>query len=153
MCRAGSGTFKLTPSKRSLTVSPHSPTGLLGVSGILSVSQHSLVLLIPLDLHLFLAAQANLGFNRFERSWGPIFSTFEQFLSFGWPCVVVTDQRTGRAHIVTRTSNINAFARMVKTRCVFFTQATFVIAFVNRFHPGLEKYFQTLRTLYADAIP
>ncbi|KZS93376.1 hypothetical protein SISNIDRAFT_549743 [Sistotremastrum niveocremeum HHB9708] len=51
-----------------------------------------------------------------ERSWGQLFSSFEEFLNFGWPVVVVTDVWTNRAHIVTRTTSIGAFLKMIKTR-------------------------------------
>ncbi|KDQ15567.1 hypothetical protein BOTBODRAFT_31459 [Botryobasidium botryosum FD-172 SS1] len=52
----------------------------------------------------------------YDRSWGNLFVSFDAFLSFGWPVVVVTDSRTGRAHIVTRSSSVLSFSRMVKTR-------------------------------------
>ncbi|KAJ3998490.1 hypothetical protein F5050DRAFT_1798442 [Lentinula boryana] len=52
----------------------------------------------------------------YEKSWGHLFSTFEEFLAFSWPVIVVTDARTGKAHIVTRLTSIGAFLKMVKTR-------------------------------------
>lgn len=54
--------------------------------------------------------------NRYDRSWGHLFSTFETFLAFGWPVICVTDSWTGRPHIVTRTNSIGAFLKMIKTR-------------------------------------
>lgn len=60
---------------------------------------------------------ANLTFRRrHDRTWGQYFETFDQFLAFSWPVVTVTDTRTGRAHIVTRSTSINAFLKMIKTR-------------------------------------
>ncbi|QRV80025.1 hypothetical protein RhiJN_08040 [Ceratobasidium sp. AG-Ba] len=56
------------------------------------------------------------GVPWYDRSWGHLFSSFEDFLTFGWPTVTVTDARTGKAHIVTRAGSVNAFAKMVKTR-------------------------------------
>lgn len=53
----------------------------------------------------------------YERSWASLFASFDAFLAFGWPAVVVTDARTGRAHIVTRLTSVGAFVKMVKTRC------------------------------------
>ncbi|KAJ6629942.1 hypothetical protein B0H10DRAFT_1213968 [Mycena sp. CBHHK59/15] len=52
----------------------------------------------------------------YDRSWGHLFSTFEEFLAFSWPVITVTDSWTGRAHIVTRLTSIGAFLRMIKTR-------------------------------------
>ncbi|CAK5278022.1 unnamed protein product [Mycena citricolor] len=52
----------------------------------------------------------------YERSWGHLFSTFEEFLAFSWPAITVTDAWTGRAHIVTRLNSIGAFLKMIKTR-------------------------------------
>ncbi|KAI0033955.1 hypothetical protein K488DRAFT_77531 [Vararia minispora EC-137] len=56
------------------------------------------------------------GIPWYERSWGHLFSTFDDFLSFSWPVITVTDARTGRAHIVTRLTSIGAFVKMIKTR-------------------------------------
>ncbi|KAK7049261.1 hypothetical protein VNI00_005862 [Paramarasmius palmivorus] len=53
---------------------------------------------------------------RYERSWGHLFSNFEEFLGFSWPVIVVTDINTGKAHIVTRFNSIGAFLKMIKTR-------------------------------------
>ncbi len=52
----------------------------------------------------------------YDRSWGHLFASFDAFLAFNWPCIVVTDARTGRGHIVTRLSTIQSFVRMIKTR-------------------------------------
>ncbi|GAW09287.1 hypothetical protein LENED_011434 [Lentinula edodes] len=52
----------------------------------------------------------------YDKSWGHLFSTFEEFLAFSWPVIVVTDARTGKAHIVTRLTSIGAFLKMIKTR-------------------------------------
>ncbi|KAF9073769.1 hypothetical protein BDP27DRAFT_264875 [Rhodocollybia butyracea] len=52
----------------------------------------------------------------YDKTWGHLFSTFEEFLAFGWPVIVVTDAQTGKAHIVTRLTSIGAFLRMIKTR-------------------------------------
>jgi hypothetical protein len=54
----------------------------------------------------------------YDRSWGHLFSSFEEFLTFSWPVVTVTDTWTGRAHIVTRLNSIGAFLKMIKTRYV-----------------------------------
>ncbi|TFK65046.1 hypothetical protein BDN72DRAFT_801578 [Pluteus cervinus] len=51
-----------------------------------------------------------------DRSWGHLFSSFDEFLTFSWPVIVVTDLYTGRAHIVTRLNSIGAFIKMIKTR-------------------------------------
>ncbi|VDC05778.1 unnamed protein product [Peniophora sp. CBMAI 1063] len=56
------------------------------------------------------------GIPWYERSWGHLFSTLDEFLSFSWPIITVTDVKTGRAHIVTRMSSISAFVKMIKTR-------------------------------------
>ncbi|TDL26356.1 hypothetical protein BD410DRAFT_783391 [Rickenella mellea] len=52
----------------------------------------------------------------YDRTWAPLFESFEKFIEFTWPVIVVTDTWTGRAHIVTKTSSINAFLKMIKTR-------------------------------------
>ncbi|TFK42209.1 hypothetical protein BDQ12DRAFT_677803 [Crucibulum laeve] len=52
----------------------------------------------------------------YDRSWGHLFSSFEEFLVFSWPVITVTDSWTGRAHIVTRLTSIGAFLKMIKTR-------------------------------------
>ncbi|KAJ7603995.1 hypothetical protein DFH06DRAFT_1349838 [Mycena polygramma] len=52
----------------------------------------------------------------YDRSWGHLFSTFEDFLAFSWPVITITDVWTGRAHIVTRLTSIGAFLKMIKTR-------------------------------------
>ncbi|PPQ77562.1 hypothetical protein CVT25_011422 [Psilocybe cyanescens] len=52
----------------------------------------------------------------YERSWGHLFESFEEFLAFSWPVITVTDASSGRAHIVTRLNSIGAFIKMIKTR-------------------------------------
>ncbi|RDB24462.1 hypothetical protein Hypma_008383 [Hypsizygus marmoreus] len=52
----------------------------------------------------------------YDRSWGHLFSSFEEFLSFSWPVITVTDAWTGKPHIVTRLTSIGAFLKMIKTR-------------------------------------
>ncbi|CDO73415.1 hypothetical protein BN946_scf185013.g49 [Trametes cinnabarina] len=52
----------------------------------------------------------------YERSWSVFFESFEEFLSFSWPTITVTDAWTGRAHIVVRMSSVGAFLKMLKTR-------------------------------------
>ncbi|KAG6864937.1 hypothetical protein C0991_006208 [Blastosporella zonata] len=52
----------------------------------------------------------------YDRSWGHLFSTFEEFLAFSWPTITVTDSWTGKPHIVTRLTSIGAFLKMIKTR-------------------------------------
>ncbi|KAH9837383.1 uncharacterized protein C8Q71DRAFT_599256 [Rhodofomes roseus] len=52
----------------------------------------------------------------YERSWGVFFETFEDFLTFEWPVITVTDMKTGRPHIVTRMSSVDGFLKMIKTR-------------------------------------
>ncbi|GLB43768.1 hypothetical protein LshimejAT787_1402800 [Lyophyllum shimeji] len=52
----------------------------------------------------------------YERTWGHLFSSFEEFLAFSWPVITVTDVWTGKPHIVTRLTYIGAFLKMIKTR-------------------------------------
>ena len=68
----------------------------------------------------------------FDASWSVYFTTFGDFLGFGWEtmgqycrmirgnqadvCVVVVDQKSGRAHITVRRTQVAAFAKMIKTR-------------------------------------
>ncbi|KAF5384785.1 hypothetical protein D9615_000887 [Tricholomella constricta] len=52
----------------------------------------------------------------YDRSWGHLFSSFEEFLAFSWPVITVTDAWTGKPHIVTRLTSIGAFLKMIKTR-------------------------------------
>ncbi|KIK71288.1 hypothetical protein GYMLUDRAFT_148989 [Collybiopsis luxurians FD-317 M1] len=72
------------------------------------------------DLHSVYSAYINHfqahNISWYEKSWGHLFSTFEEFLAFSWPVIVVTDARTGKAHIVTRLTSIGAFLKMIKTR-------------------------------------
>ncbi|KAF8971899.1 hypothetical protein BDZ97DRAFT_1913777 [Flammula alnicola] len=52
----------------------------------------------------------------YDRSWGHLFESFEEFLAFSWPVITVTDAWSGRPHIVTRLNSIGAFLKMIKTR-------------------------------------
>ncbi|CAL1694670.1 unnamed protein product [Somion occarium] len=56
------------------------------------------------------------GIPWYERSWGVFFESFEEFLTFSWPVITITDCWTGKAHIVTRMTSIGAFLKMIKTR-------------------------------------
>ncbi|KAF5347542.1 hypothetical protein D9758_014533 [Tetrapyrgos nigripes] len=58
----------------------------------------------------------NPSFGRYERSGGHLFNTFEDFLAFSWPVIVVIDAWTRKARIVTRLNYIGAFLKMIKTR-------------------------------------
>ena len=86
--------------------------GLLCLHGLLSITQRALVSVLGWNRILVLK-----GFMcRYDRSWSVFFSSFEEFLTFSWPTITVTDTWTGRAHIVVRMSTINAFLKMLKTR-------------------------------------
>lgn len=52
----------------------------------------------------------------YERSWGHLFESFEEFLAFSWPVITVTDVWTSKPHIVTRMTSVGAFLKMIKTR-------------------------------------
>ncbi|KIM82190.1 hypothetical protein PILCRDRAFT_820560 [Piloderma croceum F 1598] len=52
----------------------------------------------------------------YERSWGHLFESFEEFLAFSWPVITVTDVWTSKPHVVTRMTSIGAFLKMIKTR-------------------------------------
>ena len=61
--------------------------------------------------------------------------------------ISVTDTRTGRAHIVTRMSSVQAFLKMIKSRCVLpgpslSPTGLFPGSFLHMFRPyaGLEKH-------------
>jgi hypothetical protein len=56
------------------------------------------------------------GIPWYERSWGHLFESFEEFLAFSWPVITVTDAWTSKPHIVTRMTSIGAFLKMIKTR-------------------------------------
>lgn len=75
-----------------------------------------------ISLDVYRAEHDNLSDNwridRYERSWGVFFESFEEFLTFSWPAITVTDAWTGRAHIVVRMSTVGAFLKMLKTRYV-----------------------------------
>ena len=88
-------------------------TGLLRVHGILPAPQYSVVS----NSELCSNGRFQSFFDRrYERSWGALFETFDEFLTFSWPTIVVTDTWTGRAHIVVRMSTVGAFLKMLKTR-------------------------------------
>jgi hypothetical protein len=76
-----------------------------------------------------------LRFNRYKSSYSAYFTSFNEFLSFGWSAIVVTDKRTGKGHVTVKggsgttssgaTTNgyssggaVGQFARMIKTRLV-----------------------------------
>ncbi|KAH9082262.1 hypothetical protein EDB83DRAFT_2337334 [Lactarius deliciosus] len=83
------------------------------------------------------------GIPWFERSWGHLFNTFEDFLSFSWPVITATDAYTGRAHIVTRMTSVGAFVRMIKTR---FGDTLPLVDNVVRVNP-FETHQRQLRTI------
>lgn len=86
-------------------------SGLLGVHGLLPASQRAMV-----SSYLTSIDWLNHSSRRYDRSWGVFFESFEEFLTFSWPTITVTDTWTGRAHIVVRLSSIGAFLKMLKTR-------------------------------------
>ena len=80
-------------------------------------------LYLPVKLHIGIILK--YGTRRFDRSWGVFFESFEEFLTFSWPTITVTDTWTGRAHIVVRMSTVGAFLKMLKTsRVDFFRRST-----------------------------
>ncbi|KAH9969129.1 hypothetical protein BC827DRAFT_316935 [Russula dissimulans] len=83
------------------------------------------------------------GIPWYERSWGHLFNTFEDFLSFSWPVITATDAYTGRAHIVTRMTSIGAFVKMIKTR---FGDTLPLVDNVVKVHP-FETHQRHLRTI------
>lgn len=72
--------------------------------------------------------------NRWNHSFASYFTTFNDFLAFGWGAIVVTDKKTGRGHVAIRSASPDAhagsgnggqgalggtvqqFARMIKVR-------------------------------------
>ena len=67
------------------------------------------------------------GVDWWNKPWGIFFDTFDHFLEFGWPIVIITDvYQPHDAHIVTTAKHIQAFLKMIRTRCVhglsFFTR-------------------------------
>jgi hypothetical protein len=82
--------------------------------------------------------------NRFDRSWGHFFESFEDFLSFSWPVITVTDAWTGRAHIVTRLTSIGAFLKMIKTRSVL---KIVPLSFENVKQSSFARFGETLPTI------
>ncbi|KAI0640114.1 hypothetical protein C8Q77DRAFT_1153011 [Trametes polyzona] len=79
----------------------------------------------------------------YERSWGVFFESFEEFLTFSWPAITVTDAYTGRAHIVVRMSTVGAFLKMLKTR---FGETLPVVENILRITP-FETTQRHLRTI------
>ncbi|KAH9849184.1 hypothetical protein C2E23DRAFT_888373 [Lenzites betulinus] len=79
----------------------------------------------------------------YERSWGVFFESFEEFLTFSWPAITVTDTWTGRAHIVVRMSSVGAFLKMLKTR---FGETLPVVENILRITP-FETSQRHLRTI------
>lgn len=57
---------------------------------------------------------------RYEKTWGHLFETFDLFLSCSWPVIVVTDVWTSKAHIVTKSTHIQSFIKMIRTRWVLY---------------------------------
>jgi hypothetical protein len=66
---------------------------------------------------------------RWNHSFASYFTTFNDFLAFGWGAIVVTDRRTGKGHVAVRSANpehlggsvgqggtVQQFARMIKVR-------------------------------------
>ncbi|KAI0059416.1 hypothetical protein BV25DRAFT_1918451 [Artomyces pyxidatus] len=83
------------------------------------------------------------GIPWYDRSWGHLFNTFEDFLSFSWPVITVTDTWTGRAHIVTRMTSVGAFVKMIKTR---FGETLPVVDHILKVDP-FENHQRHLRTV------
>ncbi|KAH9043669.1 hypothetical protein EDB85DRAFT_1911604 [Lactarius pseudohatsudake] len=104
------------------------------------------------------------GIPWFERSWGHLFNTFEDFLSFSWPVITATDAYTGRAHIVTRMTSVGAFVRMIKTRFGDTLPLVDNVVKVNPFethqrqlrtisdYSSYKKLHATLRAVYLSAL-
>lgn len=104
----------------------------------------------------------SLQYSRYDRSWGHLFSTFEDFLAFSWPCITVTDVWTGRAHIVTRLTSIGAFLKMIKTRSVSSTFSCSVYSYYlqirrntassTKHPPGVSFRVQFAAFAYGDRL-
>ena len=72
------------------------------------------------------------------------FESFEEFLTFSWPTITVTDTWTGRAHIVVRMSSVGAFLKMLKTR------------YEREFHDAVHGRFYLARILsprFGETLP
>ncbi|THH26577.1 hypothetical protein EUX98_g7612 [Antrodiella citrinella] len=82
----------------------------------------------------------------YDRTWGVVFETFNEFLTFSWPVITVTDSVTGRAHIVTRLTTIGAFIKMIKTR---FGETLPMVDNILRVRP-FETSQRHLRTITDD---
>ncbi|KAI0307647.1 hypothetical protein B0F90DRAFT_1807089 [Multifurca ochricompacta] len=104
------------------------------------------------------------GIPWYERSWGHLFNTFEDFLSFSWPVITATDAYTGRAHIVTRMTSVGAFVKMIKTRFGDTLPLVDNVVKVNPFethqrhlrtisdYSSYKKLHATLRAVYLSAL-
>ncbi|KIM31759.1 hypothetical protein M408DRAFT_39522, partial [Serendipita vermifera MAFF 305830] len=73
------------------------------------------------DLHSVYAAYIghfqHHGIDWWNKTWGMYFDSFDHFLEFGWPIVVITDvYQPHDAHIVTTAKHIHAFLKMIRTR-------------------------------------
>ncbi|WWC62154.1 uncharacterized protein I303_104746 [Kwoniella dejecticola CBS 10117] len=72
------------------------------------------------DLHSIYAAYLGLfessNTDWWDKSWGGYFTTFNDFLGFGWEVMVVVDSSTGKPHIAVRREQIALFAKMIRTR-------------------------------------
>ncbi|WWD03346.1 hypothetical protein V865_001398 [Kwoniella europaea PYCC6329] len=72
------------------------------------------------DLHSIYAAYLGLfessNTDWWDKSWGGYFTTFNDFLGFGWEVMVVVDSGTGKPHIAVRREQIALFAKMIRTR-------------------------------------
>ncbi|KAH7338633.1 hypothetical protein B0J17DRAFT_657913 [Rhizoctonia solani] len=94
------------------------------------------------DLHSLYSAYIghfqSHGVPWYDRSWGHLFSSFDDFLTFGWPTVTVTDSRTGKGHIVTRAGSVGAFSKMIKTRYALYYCLGIILILV-RFGETLPK--------------
>ena len=91
--------------------------------------------LVAAAFFLPLTGSESSTFNRYKASYSSYFTSFNEFLSFGWSAIVVTDKRTGKGHVTVKggsgststggTTNgyssggaVGQFARMIKTRSV-----------------------------------
>ncbi|KAJ9099272.1 hypothetical protein QFC21_004153 [Naganishia friedmannii] len=90
------------------------------------------------DLHdvyaAFMGYFERKGFQWWNHSFASYFTTFNDFLAFGWGAIVVTDKKTGRGHVAIRSASpdshvgngssgqgalggtVQQFARMIKVR-------------------------------------
>ncbi|WWC70166.1 uncharacterized protein I206_104114 [Kwoniella pini CBS 10737] len=72
------------------------------------------------DLHSIYAAYLGLfessNTDWWDKSWGGYFTTFNDFLGFGWEVMVIVNSNTGKPHISVRREQISLFAKMIRTR-------------------------------------